>query len=224
MAHGKSYIPKKSSDYDDYFRNIVEYTEEKTSGDDPEWNHIPLLTRQELRTTYDGWHAAYIKTTVPHSPVETAEKNRLHKSSEKFLRGFVNQFLRYPPVTSDDRGRMGIPEHDSVRTPIGVPQTRPEFSILIKDIRRLSLSFRDQGSQSRGKPYGIGGAVVCWEVRDTPPPRPEVLPNSILATYSPYTLTFHEDERGKTVYIAMWWQSESGLQGPWSEVQSAIIP
>jgi hypothetical protein len=115
---------------------------------------------------------------------------------------------------------MGIPEHDTVRA----PQTRPEFSILVKDIRRLSVSFHDQGSQSRAKPYGVGGAVVCWELRDTPPAGPEVLPNSLLATRSPFTLSFREEDRGKTVYIALWWQSESGGQGPWSEVQSAIVP
>jgi hypothetical protein len=35
---------------------------------------------------------------------------------------------------------------------------------------------------------------------------------------------FHEQERGKTVYIAIQWQNEKGEKGPFSAIQSAIVP
>jgi hypothetical protein len=65
---------------------------------------------------------------------------------------------------------MGIPEKDTTCTPIATPKTRPEFSIAVKDIRRLSIHFRDQGSASKARPYGMNGAVISWAVLDAPPP------------------------------------------------------
>jgi hypothetical protein len=37
-------------------------------------------------------------------------------------------------------------------------------------------------------------------------------------------MEFEEDERGKTLYIALCWQNEKGQRGPWSNVQTTIIP
>jgi hypothetical protein len=45
-----------------------------------------------------------------------------------------------------------------------------------------------------------------------------------LATRTPHYLRFDEADRGKTVYIALQWQNESGERGDPTEIQSAIIP
>jgi hypothetical protein len=143
---------------------------EKTSGENPAWTHIPQVSCQELFSTYGVWSTAY----------------------------------------------------DDTKTPVGIPPTRPEFSVVVKDIRRLALPFRDQGSASKARPYGMSGAVVRWGVQDAPPTEPEKLPNSKLATRTPYILNFTEEERGKTVYIVMCWQNEKGDMGSFSEIQSQV--
>jgi hypothetical protein len=224
MAHTNDPIPPKDSEFDDYYKNVALVVHEKTTGENPAWNHIPQASLQDFFAALGAWTTAYEATKVPHTPVQTAEKNRVRKISQKNLRDFINRFLRHDPVTAADRARMGIREHDNIRTPIGVPQTRPEFSIVVKDIRRLALPFRDQGSASKARPYGMSGAVVRWGVQDAPPAKPEKLPSSKLATRTPFILNFTEEERGKTVYIAMCWQNEKGDIGHFSEIQSAIIP
>jgi hypothetical protein len=220
----KDIIPKKDGEFDDFFRNIVNTVDQKTGGNKPEWNHIPPDAREELHNAWDAWTAAYEKTKVPHTPTDTAEKNRIRDISKKTLRTFINRFLRYPPVTAQERADMGIPEHDTIRTTIGIPQTRPEFSIVVKDIRRLAIPFKDQGSASKARPYGLSGAVVRWAVLDKPPADPRALTNSHLATRTPYIVNFTEEERGRTVYIALQWQNEKGDVGGFSEIQSAVIP
>jgi hypothetical protein len=45
-----------------------------------------------------------------------------------------------------------------------------------------------------------------------------------MASKTPHSLQFREDERGKTVYIAASWQNERGNIGQWSEMLSAVIP
>jgi hypothetical protein len=119
---------------------------------------------------------------------------------------------------------MGIPNKDTTRSPIGKPPTTPVFTIIINGIRRVIIAFHDEGTTSRAIPYGMNGAVISWKVSDTPITDPKLLDHTELATKSPHTRHFGEEDRGKTVYIAMQWQNESGVRGDYGEVLSAIIP
>jgi hypothetical protein len=119
---------------------------------------------------------------------------------------------------------MEIPPIDTTRTPIGKPPTRPVFNVEVRDTRLLALHFKDQDTESRAIPYGMNGAVISWDILDTPPVEPEALRRSELATRSPHLLHFREEDRGKRVYIAMQWQNESGVKGDFTEIQSTIIP
>jgi hypothetical protein len=83
---------------------------------------------------------------------------------------------------------------------------------------------RVKGSDSRAKPAGFEGAVIVWDVLDTPPELPTDLAHHTMASRMPHILEFPETDRGKTVYIAVQWQSERGNTGPWSEILSAVIP
>jgi hypothetical protein len=226
MPHKKDYIPQGDAEYDIFFKNICQYVNQKCTGTPPEWTHIPAEARTELNAAYAAWYTAYSLTLKPHTPEDTAEKNRIKRSSKKMLRGFVKAYLRYfPAVTNADRDNMGVPNDDPVRTPIGVPKTRPEFNIVVKDIRTLSIPFHDQDTESRAIPYGLDGAVVRWVVQDKPATSfKELMANSALATRSPHTLVFTDEERGKTVSIALTWQNEKGDEGKPSEIQSAIVP
>jgi hypothetical protein len=49
------------------------------------------------------------------------------------------------------------------------PHTRPELDIDVLDFRCLKVTFHDQGSGSKAKPYGVNGAVIVYAVLDTPP-------------------------------------------------------
>jgi hypothetical protein len=41
---------------------------------------------------------------------------------------------------------------------------------------------------------------------------------------TPHTLVFTDDQRGKTVSVALAWQNERGIRGEWGEILSTIIP
>jgi hypothetical protein len=113
---------------------------------------------------------------------------------------------------------------DTTHTPIPAPTTYPEFFVKVKDIRALEVHFRVMGSASRGRPYGYNGAVIYYGVLDSSPAGPDELRHSLLATKTPYPLTFTEAERGKHVYIALAWQNEKGQKGPFSQIEGAFIP
>jgi hypothetical protein len=146
------------------------------------------------------------------------------KEAQKVLADFVNQYLRFPPVTNAERVDIGIPNKDGTRSPVHPPATAPEYVLLIKGIRQVIVDFKELGVAGKAKPYGCNGAVVYWGVLDAPPARPQDLPKSELASDTPHTIPFDETERGKRVYIALCWEAEGGEKGPFSEVESAIIP
>jgi hypothetical protein len=60
-------------------------------------------------------------------------------------------------------------------------------------------------------------------VLDHPPADAGELTKALLATRTPHTLEFTEEERGKTVYVALQWQNNKGQKGPWSEILWAIV-
>jgi hypothetical protein len=70
----------------------------------------------------------------------------------------------------------------------------------------------------------MNGAVVFYAILDHPPTSIRELTRTELATRTPFLLHFGEEDRGKTVYIAMEWQSESGERGDPTEIQPAIVP
>jgi hypothetical protein len=225
MARKKYYIPARDADFDAFFKNICQYVSQKTSGSNPEWKHIPQEAITALNTAYSTWYTAYSKVKGgPHTKAETAAKNAARTASQKVLAEFVNQYLRFPPVTNEDRINMGIPNKPTTFSPVHQPAAPPEFIILIRGIRQIIVDFKEQGAAGKARPYGCNGAVIYWGVLDAPPPRPEDLPKSELAGDTPHTIRFDETERGKRVYIALCWEIEGGHKGPFSEIVSAIIP
>ncbi|MDR2115178.1 MAG: hypothetical protein LBP87_02230, partial [Planctomycetaceae bacterium] len=114
--------------------------------------------------------------------------------------------------------------HDTTPTNIPVPTSRPEIDIDVLDFRRLKILFHDMNSSNKAKPYGVNGAVIAYAVLDKPPADPNALTRTVLATRTPHVLDFTEEERGQKVYVAICWQNEKGQKGPWSEIESAIIP
>jgi hypothetical protein len=227
MARKKGFIPSSGPAYDAFFKNICQYVNAKCSPPDaPEWSHIPPAEQTALNDAYADWYAAYTPTLKPHTPAETAAKNRAYKSSRKVLSRFIQVWFRgfTDIVTEEDLKNMGIPPVDTVHTPIGRPATRPAFEIHVRDTRLLAVPFRDQGAASRAIPYGMNGAVVSFGIFDHPPAEPEELSRTELATRSPHLLHFTEEERGKTVYVALQWQNESGVRGDYTEMLSTIVP
>jgi hypothetical protein len=160
-----------------------------------------------------------------HSSVDVKLKNETKDAFKKGIRQFVREYLANNHlVTDNDRERMAIPVHDGTRTPIPVPTTVPELFIRITRTRSLTVDFKEAGKETKGKPYGINGVVMIYDILDTPPTAHTQLTHSVLATRTPHVLDFLETERGKTAYVAVCWQNEKGEKGPWSDILNAIIP
>jgi hypothetical protein len=208
------YIPSKDAELVAWSANFTAGVSENATV----WS-ISADEVTELQTANDEFAALHAKADSPaKTTVIVAEKNIARKKLKGIIRTLVGFRLKNPVISDAQRIALGLHIRDTTQTTIDVPKKRPELDIEVLDVRRLKVVFRDMGSTSRAKPYGVNGAVIIWGVLDAPPADVTVLTRSVLATRTPHTLEFTEEERGKTVYVAICWQNEKGQRGPWSEM------
>jgi hypothetical protein len=214
------YIPKKDADLVSWSANFAAQVADNA----PVWE-IPAGEVTSLQTDTATFAKLHAQVSSPaKNSIIVEQKNAARTSLVNNIRGLVNFRLRNPIITDAQRVALGLHLRDTTHTTIPAPKTRPELNTDVNDVRRLKITFHDMGSSSKAKPYGVNGALIGYDVLSTPPASPTVLSRNALATRTPFTLEFTEEERGKTVYIAICWQNEKGEKGPWSDIKSAIVP
>jgi hypothetical protein len=188
------------------------------------WNHIPKKDLDAFISSYGVWYTIYAASLKNRSPVETVARNEAKKKAVDEVRNFVNQYLKFPPVTNEERTAMGIPVRDVIRTPLGEPTEMVDFSFRLKTFRQQEIHFKVVGADSKAKPYGSNGAAISWVAADKAVTSVEELTRHDLATRTPYVMHFTDEERGKVVSVAMQWVNRKSQKGPWSQIQTAIVP
>jgi hypothetical protein len=225
MREGRhDYIPHNAAQFNAFMKRLLDYVVTKIPAVNPEWPNIPQDRFFLLNDSYTAFEAAFNTALEAPTPANILRRREAQAATTAILREFVNQFLRFPPVTNPDRAEMGIPNHDTIRTDHKVVTEIVDFVIHLSAIRELKIDFWIQGMAHKAKPEGYDGAVIIWGIRDTPPASPEELEHHTMASRTPFTLHFDEPERGKTVYVGLAWQNERGILGQWSEYKSAIVP
>jgi hypothetical protein len=223
MINRTQYIPANAKDFNEFFKKIVLQVGLKTSGTAPAWKHIPKENLDALNTAYSAWYTAFSASLGERSPSKTHARREAQKTAVSFLRGFVNRFLRYLPVTDEERIEMEIPVRDTIKTPSGIPKEKVGFTLKALDDREIAVSFKVKGAAGRAKPRGYHGAVIAYAVLDKPPLRYEELTRQITATRTPCILEFDREEEGKRAYVALRWKNGTGKNGVWSEIQQKNI-
>ena len=189
---------------------------------------FPESVFQELMALRNTFSEKLTTAEAPATRTKAAvqAKNNARKAFEKRLRQVIKEYLTYNhALTDEDRDNLGLPIYKTTRTKAPVATTYPDFVIDSGTIRRLIIHFFDQGSvKSKAKPAGQHGSEIRWAILDTPPVDVADLIHSSFDTRTPFTLEFEGHERGKTVYFCLCWENTRGEKGPWSEIQSAIIP
>jgi arylamine N-acetyltransferase len=100
---------------------LTGYVDGKTTGASPAWSHIPAAKVTDLKQRNTDWHTAYAKTLGPHTSVDMEAKNDARHVAEAFARQFVAQYLKFDPITNEDRTAMNLHNRDTTHTTIGKP-------------------------------------------------------------------------------------------------------
>ena len=229
-----NFIPTNSAEFLGFTKVIVDRLEEKfaeliiptlpgqTSPLNWHFMNGPLF--KELKDAYNKFIVAHENAKQTNSTANVRERQRTQKEAERLLRKFINQFLRQDPVTDKDRDMMKIPNRKQTRTANIDVVERVEFVIRIGNTQELIIDFRVAGSDSRKKPTGYKGAYLIYSIGENQPKSYSECSNTLMATRSPFRITFDKEHRGKTVWIAMCWQNARGNRGTFSKFKGHMVP
>jgi hypothetical protein len=215
-------IPRRDVD----FHSFQEVVLKATDAEKVRWELDLVWLSAVVQPARDRWNTAWSSYLDPATrcPLLTFEKNEARGILEKLLRLLVRNLQSNTRVTEDERCATGIALRQGKRQPLPPPAVRPELDIRTPLPRRLAVRFIAEGSTHRARPHGTNGAIFRWALRNTPPAELEELGNVCFATRSPLMLDFKEGQRGSRIYFCAAWQSSTGATGPWSNVESAVIP
>jgi hypothetical protein len=144
--------------------------------------------------------------------------------AERDARAFIKEFLTYNSLVTDaDRDTLGLPIHKTTRSKSQVADKPPHISVRGDGPRRLLFLF-SESETSKAKPEGQHGLDLVLVISDTAPASYDELTSSMFSTHSPLIWTFPLAYAGRRVFFAARWQNTRGEKGPWTEIQSAIIP
>ena len=220
----RDYVPANAVQFRVFMQNILDHVDSHIHVDPPLWPLVPSDRFDTLAQKFAAFETALSRATSTPTPANIHGRQEAQADCTRELRGFVNQFLRFPPVTNMDRIEMGIPNHDTIRTDHKVVTEMVDYVLHLRNIREIMIDFWIQGQTHKAKPFGYDGAVIVWGTLDAPPQHTDELIHHSMASRTPFSLHFDETERGKTVYVAAAWQNERGIIGQWSEFKSAIVP
>jgi hypothetical protein len=224
MAHTADIVPSRDADFDGWLANLTSYVITKTASGGP-FTHIPAEKVTALEGHNTDWHTAYQKTLGPHTAVDTEAKNDVRKAAEGFVRPFIAQYLKFEPVTNEDRTAMRLHNRDTVHTAIPVPTTRA----LITDLKALGgfqveIRFQDEATPtSIAIPYGDNGCLLNFTWGPEKVSDYAALTQTQLMTHSPWTITLPPEAEGKFLSCATRWQNEKADLGPWVEILHTVI-
>lgn len=215
------YMPEKESAFVEWSGNLINVSKAHAT----EWG-LPADKLTELEPLHIEVKGLHEKCkTSSYTPLDIQAKNEKKELLRKKEAEFVRFHLQNNDKVSDNgRKELGIPIHDTTRTPHPAPDTIPEIEIEMPYPRTLRIKFRDEKAVRWGKPAFVHGLECLWVIADTPPEKIADLSHSAFATRSPLELTFEENLRGKRIYFAVRWESGTGKKGPWSDIFSTVIP
>ena len=220
--NNKEFIPANAAQFAQWVSNLSLYI---TPTRATLWG-IPSATLSDFRgNQLENFLNAQEDITNDPSRSKIAFRNAAQREATAVVRFIIRFYLRRPEVTDSDLIAMGIPPIDNIRTMHKVVTEKVDFVIQISGIRRIIVDFWVQGVEhSKAKPKGYDGAVLVWNIGDDRPTEAEDFQLHTMASRRPFIIEFLDEDRGKTVWVALAWQNERGIRGEWSEFKSAIIP
>ncbi|MDR2139441.1 MAG: hypothetical protein LBP50_07830 [Tannerella sp.] len=222
----KNYLPKNIVKLIDWAVRFFAYLNAHYT----QWKVDSILV-QETETKFTDMRTAYETYSKPetHSPMY---HDAMMKKKKIFVEA-VQQLAQYlshnPYLEPEDFDGLDInppsrgpyPRHPR-------PHTSPKMRFAVGEEHGwVYLHFWDEMSEgSKAKPFGTQGAEIRYLVckPGEEPKSVEDLTGSEFATRTPYLFEFSDRQAGLILCVAMRWENTRGEKGPWSHIETVVIP
>ena len=157
-------------------------------------------------------------------PVSSEAIKSAMKALVSYMRYVKERRFFVPPLTDADLVSLGLSPRGPMPVQQPVPSTVPEIETNASATRELMFRVRDFGSKGWAKPAYVHGFEFVWAIMENTPAQIDKLTNVVTAMGNPIKLTFDEADCGKRIYFAVRWLNNTLQPGPWSDIESAVIP
>jgi hypothetical protein len=187
------------------------------------WQNVVTPVQEEWVNAYNVWLAKDSRTKLI-----TATKNTVRDQYEPLLSKTIDILRADIHVTAAQLRSLDIfiEQHSTHPTP--TTDKVPELHIEPSIVKRITISFKPHGEDTKAKPQGVSHIEVAWDDElDVPPKKVSELKHVDLFTRSPFILKdFDDDQRGNAVYMAARYvmNADASGYGPWSTITFAIVP
>ncbi|MDR3352970.1 MAG: hypothetical protein LBO00_08250 [Zoogloeaceae bacterium] len=221
MPNSSNYIPRPDIDFQDWAHNFYNYALANYAS----WQ-ISESPQASIATPLANFTTAFAAYQSPnHGKDDVLAKQATREALEHACRQYYSAWISNNPHVSDvDRNELRVTIKSGARTPSTSPTTRPIAEKIETALRQITIHFHDEGSTHKAKPKDAHECEISWGLLAEPPVDEAHFPHSNVDTRTPFTLTFHENQRGQKLYFCLRWIGPTGLPGPWSEIYNAIVP
>lgn len=171
-------------------------------------SHFSFVAKQEEENIYRG-------------KVEEDRANR--KIVKQVLRKYSRHLQGRAETTDAVREALGLPVHDKVKTPVGVPTIAPELEIDFSQRLQHTVhaGTNPQNENLNKKPKGVASIELRKKIGEAPV-GPDDMQTAAIMTSSPAVIEL-TGQAGKVVYYVARYLNTKGQPGPWGEVESAEV-
>jgi len=229
MAARTDYIPRNARTFAVFMRNMIDYVNKNKTA----WGHIPAAVITDLLGLLDELDNTLEATAGQSTAAQNLARREAQTAATRAVRAFVNQYLRFAPVTNVDRVEMGVPNRDTIPTTIPPPSIPVEGTLSFPAIGLVELrDIRPSGEKSdqRAKHgvriyYGVMGEPTetnKFRIAE-PPATGDDLPHSVFTRRSRHRFDF-AGESGRRVFFCIRYENSKGQAGPWGKILTAFVP
>jgi hypothetical protein len=222
MPHGPDFIPASDTDFNTFATQFAAGT-----GDNLDALGLTAQDHADIQAAQAAFAGAYQACVLAQAQLHalTEAKNKARASSEKVFRNKVKKINAQPSVDNALRAKAGIPAHDTTKTVIHAPTTRPLVRLEATGHFTFTLHLADETTPTlKKKPQGATSCEIRCFVGDNPPADPGAYPTFANVTKATYVDAHPPEDAGKTAhYGCRWWNAKSE-KGPWSDIASAKVP
>ena len=192
-----------------------------------EWD-VPDAMVTKLTASFTNYDAKYATTSNPitRSPAATTARNTAWEVVKADLNDLYKHYLlNNDAITPDEKEALYINESAGGGAVTPAPSTMPIVVLTSEGSGALHVIYSD--SSAPGTHYKPDNVVFCelrYQVGGTAPATPADCNETANITRSHAALQFEFQDRGKTVYLFARWVNRNGKTGPWSNMQTGLVP
>ena len=226
MSTRTDYIPRNASAFAFFMKNMLDYVKTHLT----EWGHIPESVITGLTGFLKALNTILHETHERSTPAQNLARREAQAAATRAVRAFVNQYLRFAPVTNVDRVDMGITNRDTIPTTIPPPSVQvigtlrfPGVGLVdMYDIKPDGIRTDDRAKYGVRIHFGIISATSNYKIA-VPPRTGADLPHSVFTRRTRHRFDFM-GEHGNKVYFCLRYENSKGQAGPWGKILSAYVP